>query len=120
MSVVFEKTSKCRYMYRIGVNNSLRLEQQTYYELLMYICAQEDQKQIHHLHSTRLRLGVPQQGVYTDIKKRKKERTSVANLDTQSSDISAEEISESGRSFQSLLVCGKKLLLYASLLAEGI
>ena len=42
-----------------------------------------------------------------------------ANLDTQSSDISAEEISESGRSFQSLIVCGKKLLLYASLLAEG-
>ena len=39
---------------------------------------------------------------------------------TQSSDISAEEISESGRSFQSLIVCGKKLLLYASLLAEGI
>ena len=72
MSVVFEKTSKCRYMYRIGVNNSLRLEQQTYYELLMYICAQEDQKQIHHLHSTRLRLGVPQQGVYTDIKKERK------------------------------------------------
>ena len=71
MSVVFEKTSKCRYMYRIGVNNSLCLEQQTYYELLMYICAQEDQKQIHHLHSTRLRLGVPQQGVYTDIKKEK-------------------------------------------------
>ena len=48
------------------------------------------------------------------------ERTSEANLDTQSSDISAEEISESGRSFQSLIVCGKKLLLYASLLAEGI
>ena len=72
MSVVFEKTSKCRYMYRIGVNNSLRLEQQTYYELLMYICAQEDQKQIHHLHFTRLRLGVPQQGVYTDIKKERK------------------------------------------------
>ena len=45
---------------------------------------------------------------------------SVANLDTQSSDISAEEISESGRSFQSLIVCIKKLLLYASLLAEGI
>ena len=43
-----------------------------------------------------------------------------ANLDTQSSDISAEEIRESGRSFQSLIVCGKKLLLYASLLAEGI
>ena len=46
--------------------------------------------------------------------------TSEANLDTQSSDISAEEISESGRSFQSLIVCGKKLLLYAYLLAEGI
>ena len=41
---------------------------------------------------------------------------SEANLDTQSSDISAEEISESGRSFQSLIVCGKKLLLNASLL----
>ena len=40
-----------------------------------------------------------------------------ANLDTQSSDISAEEIRESGRSFKSLIVCGKKLLLYASLLA---
>ena len=38
----------------------------------------------------------------------------------ESSDISAEEIRESGRSFQSLIVCGKKLLLYASLLAEGI
>ena len=37
-----------------------------------------------------------------------------ANLDTQSSDISADEIKESGRSFQSLIVCGKKLLLYAS------
>ena len=37
-----------------------------------------------------------------------------ANLDTRSSDISAEETSESGRSFQSLIVCGKKLLLYAS------
>ena len=35
-------------------------------------------------------------------------------------DISAEEIKESGRSFQSLIVCGKKLLLYALLLAEGI
>ena len=39
-----------------------------------------------------------------------------ANLDTQSSDISAEEIRESGclesgRSFQSLIVCGKKLVL---------
>ena len=34
------------------------------------------------------------------------------NLDTQSSDISAEEIRESGRSLQSLMiVCGKKLLL---------
>ena len=32
-----------------------------------------------------------------------------ANLDTQSSDISAEEIRESGRSLQSLIVCGKKL-----------
>ena len=32
----------------------------------------------------------------------------------------AEEIRESGRSFQSLIVCGKKLLLYASLLADGI
>ena len=42
-----------------------------------------------------------------------------ANLDTQSSDIS-EEIRESGRSFQSLIVCGKKLLLYASLPAEGV
>ena len=42
------------------------------------------------------------------------------NLDTQSSDISAEEIRESGRSLQSLIVCGKKLLLNASLLAEGI
>ena len=47
------------------------------------------------------------------------QRTSEANLDTQSSDISAEETSESERSFQSLIVCGKKLLLYASLLAEG-
>ena len=46
--------------------------------------------------------------------------TKDANLDTQSSDISAEEIRESGRSFQSLIDCGKKLLLYASLLAEGI
>ena len=33
-----------------------------------------------------------------------------ANLDTQSSDISAEEIRESGRSFQFLIVCGKKFL----------
>ena len=41
-------------------------------------------------------------------------------LDTQSSDISAEETSESGRPFQSLVVCGKKLLLYASLLAEAL
>ena len=43
-----------------------------------------------------------------------------ANLDTQSSDISPEEIRESGRSFQSLIVCGKKLLLYASLLADDM
>ena len=43
-----------------------------------------------------------------------------ANLDTQSSDNSAVEIRETGRSFQSLIVCGKKLLLYTSLLAEGI
>ena len=43
-----------------------------------------------------------------------------AILDTQSSDISAEEIRESGRSFQPLIVSGKKLLLYASLLAECI
>ena len=33
-----------------------------------------------------------------------------ANMDTQTSDISAEEIRESGRSFQSLIVCGKKIL----------
>ena len=33
---------------------------------------------------------------------------------TQSSDILAEEIRESGRSFHFLIVCGKKLLLYAS------
>ena len=47
-----------------------------------------------------------------------------AILDTQSSDISAEpeeiHLRESGRSFQSLVVYGKKLLLYASLLAEDI
>ena len=43
-----------------------------------------------------------------------------ANLDTQSSDISAEEIRESGRSFHFLIVCGKKLLLYASLLTDGV
>ena len=39
------------------------------------------------------------------------ERTSEANLDTQSSDISAVENRESGRSFQSLIVWGKKLYL---------
>ena len=38
----------------------------------------------------------------------------------QSSNILAEEIRESGRSFQSLIVCGKKILSYASLLADGI
>ena len=43
-----------------------------------------------------------------------------ADFDTQSSDISAEEIGESGRSFQSLIVSGKQLLLYASLLADDI
>ena len=43
-----------------------------------------------------------------------------AHLDKQSSNISAEEIRESGKSFQSLTVCGSKLLLYASLLADGI
>ena len=43
-----------------------------------------------------------------------------ANLDTQSSDISPEESRESGRSFQSLIVCGKKLLLYASLLTDDM
>ena len=43
-----------------------------------------------------------------------------ANLDTQSSNISAEEIRESGRSFQSLIFYGKKLLLYASLLAAKV
>ena len=42
------------------------------------------------------------------------------NFNTQSSDISAEEIRESGRSFQSLMVWGKKLHLYASKLAVGI
>ena len=36
------------------------------------------------------------------------------NLDTQSSDSSAEEMRESGRSFQSLIVWGKKLFLQAS------
>ena len=35
--------------------------------------------------------------------------TREVNLDTQSSDNSAEEIRESGSSFQSLMVCGKKL-----------
>ena len=38
-------------------------------------------------------------------------------------DILAEEIRETGRSLQSLVVCGKKsnnLILYTSLLAEGI
>ena len=34
--------------------------------------------------------------------------TKDANLDTQSLDISAEEIRQSGRSSQSLIVCGKK------------
>ena len=43
-----------------------------------------------------------------------------ANSDTQSSDISAEEIRESVRSFQPLIVGGKKLFLYASFPAEGI
>ena len=34
--------------------------------------------------------------------------------------ISAEEIRQSGRSFKALIVCVKKLLLYAFLLVEGI
>ena len=46
--------------------------------------------------------------------------TSDENLDTQSLDVLAEEIRESARSFQSLIVCGKTLFLYASLLAEDI
>ena len=41
-------------------------------------------------------------------------------LGTQSSDIPAEEIRESGKSFQSLIISGKKLHVYASKLAEGI
>ena len=58
--------------------------------------------------------GVRQEGNYSAT------LTRIANLDTQSSGISAEEIIESGRSFQFLIVCGKKTLLYASLLVEGI
>ena len=42
------------------------------------------------------------------------------NLDTQSSDISAEVIRESGRSFQSLKVVGKKLCSYVFVLAMGV
>ena len=37
--------------------------------------------------------------------------TSEINVDTQSSDNSAKEIRESGRTFQSLIVRGKKLFL---------
>ena len=37
--------------------------------------------------------------------------TREVNLDMQSSDNSAEEMSESGRAFQSLIVWGKKLFL---------
>ena len=43
-----------------------------------------------------------------------------SKLDTQSSESSAEEMRESGRTFQSLIVWGKKFFLKASLLAEGI
>ena len=43
------------------------------------------------------------------------EHTSEENLDTQSSDISAVENRESGRSFQSLMVLGKKLHFKASI-----
>ena len=46
--------------------------------------------------------------------------TKDANLDTQSSDISAEEIRESGRSFQSLIVCGKKLLYFCTFLSATV
>ena len=42
-----------------------------------------------------------------------------ANLDTQSSDISAEEIRQGGHSCP-VVVCEKKLSLFASLLAEDI
>ena len=42
------------------------------------------------------------------------------SLDTQSSENLAEEMSESGRAFQSLIVWEKKLFIKESLLAEGI
>ena len=41
------------------------------------------------------------------------------NLDTQSLDISAEVIREPGRSFQSLIVIGKKLCLQVFVLAKS-
>ena len=46
--------------------------------------------------------------------------TREVNLDKPSSESSEEEIRDSGRSFQSLIVWGKKLYLLTSLLAEGI
>ena len=45
--------------------------------------------------------------------------TREVNLDTQSSDNSAEEMSESGRAFQSLIVWGKKVFLIGFLTSRG-
>ena len=46
--------------------------------------------------------------------------TREVNIDILSSDRSEEEIRDSGRSFQSLIVWGNKLYLKTSVLAEGI
>ena len=61
---------------------------------------------------------IPHQGLAEEDKSLALTRE--VDLDMQSSDNSAEEMSESGRAFQSLIVWGKKVFLYESLLAEGI
>ena len=55
------------------------------------------------------KMTIPHQGLAEEDKSLALTRD--VNLDMQSSDSSAEEMSESGRAFQSLIVWGKKLFL---------
>ena len=60
---------------------------------------------------------IPHQGLAEEDKSLALKRE--VNLDMQSSDNSAEEISESGRAFQSLIVWGKEAFLIGILTSRG-
>ena len=63
------------------------------------------------------KMTIPHQGLAEEDKSLALTRE--VNLDTQSSDNSTEEMSESERSFQSLIACGKEAFLIGILTSRG-